>query len=264
MAPIKLEEQIKQKLEAREIKPSQDSWNRLNDKLDTDSKGEKNTYWFFGIAASIVGVILVSSIFFKDEMNSSNLETIVDIEKTELDFEMENISTKETSETLIENNRLKVAELEDQLAESEPSQSNSDHLLTERDLKILEDNKAEDLISANNTPNSLDIENKNQTTEATNRLTKIDLKVMEVVATIKNMKQRNGEVTDSEIDSLLKQAEKNILKQRIFEEFTRTVDAETLLQDVEDELDESFRAKVFDALKSGYEKVKTAVADRNN
>ena len=33
--------------------------------------------------------------------------------------------------------------------------------------------------------------------------------------------------------------------------------------DEEDELDESFRDQIFDALKSGYLKLRTAVADRN-
>jgi len=35
------------------------------------------------------------------------------------------------------------------------------------------------------------------------------------------------------------------------------------LAEVEDELDESFRDQIFDALKTGYLKLRTAVADRN-
>ena len=45
---------------------------------------------------------------------------------------------------------------------------------------------------------------------------------------------------------------------------TRTVDANALLQDVEEDLQQSFRSKVFEALQSGYESVITAVAERNN
>ena len=42
------------------------------------------------------------------------------------------------------------------------------------------------------------------------------------------------------------------------------IDASDLLQDVEADLDQSFRDKVFKTLKSSYYSVKTAVADRNN
>ena len=52
--------------------------------------------------------------------------------------------------------------------------------------------------------------------------------------------------------------------QKLYNEATNKVDANALLQSVEDDLEQSFRAKVFDAIKSGYESVKTAVAERNN
>jgi len=42
------------------------------------------------------------------------------------------------------------------------------------------------------------------------------------------------------------------------------VDASALLLEAEQELDRSFRDQIFDALKSGYLKAKTAVANRNN
>jgi len=41
------------------------------------------------------------------------------------------------------------------------------------------------------------------------------------------------------------------------------VDANALLQDVEAELQDSFRTRVFETLKSTFKTVKTAVADRN-
>ena len=42
-----------------------------------------------------------------------------------------------------------------------------------------------------------------------------------------------------------------------------TVDADSLLWDVEMEMDQSFREKVFDIMKEGYLKARTAVANRN-
>jgi hypothetical protein len=87
---------------------------------------------------------------------------------------------------------------------------------------------------------------------------------MEVVAEIKQLQTNESSVSDEEIDSLLKQAQREILKQQIYDETTRTVNADNLLQDVEMELEQSFRDKVFEALKSSYSSVKTAVAERRN
>ena len=36
MAPLKMEEQMKQKLEARKITPSPEAWTKLSSKLDED------------------------------------------------------------------------------------------------------------------------------------------------------------------------------------------------------------------------------------
>ncbi len=44
----------------------------------------------------------------------------------------------------------------------------------------------------------------------------------------------------------------------------KKVDATALLNVVESELETSFRDKVFDALGDSFEKVRTAVAERNN
>ena len=76
------------------------------------------------------------------------------------------------------------------------------------------------------------------------------------------LESKNTEVTDTEIDSLLRQAQREILEDKIFGK-DNTVDAIALLADVEKELDKSFRDEIFDALKDGFIKVRTAVADRD-
>ena len=79
-----------------------------------------------------------------------------------------------------------------------------------------------------------------------------------------NLKSENNSVTEREIDSLLKIASKELFKERLQKETSKIVDANALLMSVEDEMGQSFRSKVFEALKESYETVKTAVADRNN
>jgi hypothetical protein len=91
-----------------------------------------------------------------------------------------------------------------------------------------------------------------------------DAKLKEVVAEINDLKTENTLVTEQEIDSLLKQAERDILTNKLQRSNTRTVDANALLQDVEADLEQSFRSRVFETLLNNYETVKTAVAERNN
>ena len=91
-----------------------------------------------------------------------------------------------------------------------------------------------------------------------------DQKVKDVVAQIHQLQKDKKEVTAEEIDALLEAAQKEITMQKLYNEATNKVDANALLQSVENDLEQSFRAKVFEAIKSGYESVKTAVAERNN
>ena len=65
-----------------------------------------------------------------------------------------------------------------------------------------------------------------------------------------------------DVEALLNNARREIETQRIIN--NPKVDATALLEDVEWELEESFRDKVFDALGEGYNKVRTAVSERND
>ncbi|MEO0336704.1 MAG: hypothetical protein AAF202_09925, partial [Pseudomonadota bacterium] len=91
----------------------------------------------------------------------------------------------------------------------------------------------------------------------------IDKKLNEVLTEVALLEARNVEITDAEVDSLLYAAQRELLTNKIFQE-NESVDAAALLADVEDELDRTFRGHLFEKLKEGYFKVRTAVADRNN
>ena len=85
-----------------------------------------------------------------------------------------------------------------------------------------------------------------------------------VTDALKEIKSKNISVTDKEIDSLLKTASKALFKEKLQKETSKTVDANALLMSVEDDMGQSFRSKVFEALTESYKTVKTAVAERNN
>jgi len=91
----------------------------------------------------------------------------------------------------------------------------------------------------------------------------INSKILEVVAQVDMLEEQNESLTDVEVDSLLRKAQDEIMNDKLFRN-DRSVDAMALLSEVENELDKSFRDQIFESLKSGFMKVRTAVADRNN
>jgi len=90
----------------------------------------------------------------------------------------------------------------------------------------------------------------------------IDQKVNEVLETVIRLERKSTQISDAEVDSLLRAAQLDILKEKVFQKNGK-VDAMALLTEVEDELDQSFRDKIFNKLKERLFKARTAVADRN-
>ena len=92
----------------------------------------------------------------------------------------------------------------------------------------------------------------------------INSKVAEVVAQLQDLQKNDAAVSAKEIDALLLKAQREIHSQELINSKNKKVDAKTLLNVVESEMETSFRDKVFEALGDGFEKVRTAVAERNN
>ena len=84
-----------------------------------------------------------------------------------------------------------------------------------------------------------------------------------VVAQVDAMESEGALVTDAEIDSLLQQAQEAIAQKRRVTSEGR-VDAMALLDQAEFELDRSFREDIFEKLKSGFNKVRLAMAHKND
>ena len=82
MEPNKLEKQIREKLNAREIDPSTSSWNRLDAMLSVaeNKKPKRNFKWLF-VAAGIVGFAFIGLFFMNQEKTNSeinNNQTVVE------------------------------------------------------------------------------------------------------------------------------------------------------------------------------------------
>tara|TARA_Y100000815_G_C13317345_1_gene490991 strand:+ start:630 stop:1403 length:774 start_codon:yes stop_codon:yes gene_type:complete len=257
MAPIKFEEQLKDKLEKRTMSPSEDSWSKLSQRLDDDEQKSKNTiFWWLSIAAGIIIMIAVTVQFFNQPDIENSLPKIVDKEeiKQELDDESKAIFEEESVE--LANEDVVKEEQEDSENIKQPEIIDYKKVVNQKEQKqLVNDDKGQQ--------NKSKVDN----LEKQNSLNlTLDKEVIEnaVAETLKSIKDNNSTVTDREVDSLLKLASKEIFKEQLQKETSKTVDAESLLMSVEDEMGQSFRTKVFEALKDSYETVRTAVAERNN
>ncbi len=253
MAPHKLEDNIREKLEAREIQPSADAWKKLEAKLDAEQPKRKTVLWYY-VAASFVGFVILASVFFS--RNNAEMNNEVVNETTEQKI------TEKQPEIIPNDSKLQeIASEEKSLEKVEKKQnapSNSVKVLPHKRSEI--DKKIEKTEAIANVTKKEDKLLKNTTQKEEDKL--FNNKVDEVVASVKKLQENNPEVNATDVESLLNNARRDIQTQRILN--SPKVDAPALLEDVEWELEKSFRDKVFDALGEGFQKVRTAVSERND
>ena len=274
MAPIKFEEHIKEQLEERRISPSAASWEKLSARLDENENRQKsNKKWWLGIAALLVIAISVGGFMLKSE-NGTIEEQIVETPSKEFTEQDENsvipstekenksaIAAEELKEeTKEEKEEIKPETIQDQLkkdAEAIIPANNEIGLATidvkevkkpitkESILKI--DNINPDFINPTETEKDYIAQNESL----------IQNKIEEVLRSLES--NTEDSITDAEVNALLLAAASD-LDQDYQKEFANTYSAEALLAEAEQEIEKSFRDKIFDLLKQGYSKAKNAVA----
>ncbi|WP_350292902.1 hypothetical protein [uncultured Croceitalea sp.] len=245
----KLERHIKRKLEERKISPSNEAWQQIEASLGTQSKKtRKGTYWY-AIAASLVGLLIISIVYFNaQDANKPGIE-IVDVENIE-DGNPKSIEQTKIVVEKEEENGFQV-DKKNNIVNSNTNFIEEEVIKKDKGLVIVEPLSQQEKAVKDNVV----------ITNAEDLI--IDKKVEEVLATVISLESMTDQVTEAEIDSLLRSAQQEVLKERLFQQDGK-VDAMALLNEVETELDQSFRNKIFEKLKQGFFKARTAVADRNN
>lgn len=263
MAPYKLEDNIREKLEARELKPSADAWKKLESKLDAAQPKKKTLVWYY-VAASFVGFLILASVFFSrndSKLNNQIVEENVELNNSKNDSEIIP-NNSETEEIVSEENNPEKVETTIPKNETENPKQRSFQQKSIQQKKSAIDKKIEKLEAIANVLEKQNQQPLKTTVRETKQEDKIfNNKVDEVVASVKKLQENKKEVTANDVEALLNNARREIQTQRILN--STKVDATALLLDVEWDLDKSFRDKVFDALGEGFNKVRTAVTERN-
>ncbi|MCB4809581.1 hypothetical protein LG651_15100 [Tamlana sp. 62-3] len=248
MAPYKYEEEFKSKLEKRSLQPSVNAWEKLSNRLDKEEKQtSKKLYWWLGVAASLVGVALIATQFFNTETGVKIDDETIEIVTQQEELQLEKIDDATIPEA-VENN--------DEPVNVKPS-INTPKIKKLKPAILVEVPK-----TAIAKVDSIDEIKTITPIQPKALLSFEEQKIQTVVAQIKILNETQ-EVTEADIDALLKQAQRDIQLSKLINSETGVVDANSLLQDVEAELDQTFRMRVFEAIKDSYVTVKTAVAQRN-
>ncbi len=253
MEPDKFEKYMKSKLDAREIAPSQEAWQHISKELDTGLRSKRPAYFWMGIAASVLVLIGISVLY----LNSGEKRVTTSPELVGSPAKVPMTNKTEKAAVDIPVNRFDGLVLEETL-ESKEELKDPGIISKSTPIKLGLEEKLQDAIVME--PNRQELKEVDNSIQLSDNL--LNAKIAEVVAQVALLEQA-AQLTDSEVDSLLLIAQQDILRQRIFNG-DKTVDAMALLTEVEDELDQSFRDQIFQSLKTGFLKVKTAVADRNN
>lgn len=245
MEPTKFENYIKKVLNGREIKPSETAWHRIKGQIGYENKSNKSSYSRYGIAAGFIGILMFSVIYFLADNSTINQEAQI---------------TAKPSTQLVEEEK----ELQKVPGPKEESLITTAEQYSEDKAKVLPDpkKKSNDEVVLSEDSQLVKTEViQNKIPEDSNEI--IEAKIAEVLSMMNSLEENDNSITDFEVDSLLRQAQKEILTEKYLNP-DKTVNPEALLSQVEGELDESFRDQIFDKLKSGFNKVRTAVAERNN
>ena len=246
MAQNNIENQIKEKLNSREIQPTEMAWDRLDAMLSvSEEKKTKRfpflTSKFIGIAASVLVFLSVGLYFINQENTDIKIEESVVVKeevKTNTSEENSNLS-KEINSIPVQSKEQVAVTINNQQSKVSNQQSS----------KSFNQNNQKTAINP--------IINKNKEIEylgngdvAQKDLPRIETKKQIVVSKSKYVN----------VDDLLASVEnesKNTKKPSV------KVNANTLLSQVDGELEQSFRQKAINRISKNYQEVKVALANRN-
>ncbi|MET0943918.1 MAG: hypothetical protein ABWY22_00775 [Flavobacterium sp.] len=239
MEPNNFEKDFREKLNERKIEPSDKAWDRLDAMLsvaEEKKQPKKKNKWLY-VAASLVGFLLVGTFFFNQKKNEVEIpkNTIVIKEDQKRD------SVVKPTLNIIDSVKTEIA-----VSEKDGTQTSAKKSIAEKINHNQNTNKTIKNESNQIAESSIIIKN-NQEKQAINNQTL-------VVETSKS----------ETVDQLLDSAEKTIIAENSTKPKSRVrINANDLLNQVDGELELSFREKLISKINRNYQTVKVAVANRN-
>lgn len=242
MEPNNFEKDFREKLNQREIEPSNKAWDRLDAMLTVAEEKEPVTLnskkskrkWLY-IAASFVGFLLVGTLFFNQNKKSIETPKTVVVEKE--------IKKETVAKPVIPN--VDSVKIESIIAEKPSEEISEKQEKSNPEASVQISNKSIKKESNQIAESSIIIKN-NQEKQSVNNES--------VIA--ENSKKEN-------VDQLLETAENKVLAQNQTKKAKVKINASDLLNQVDGELELSFREKVITKVNKNLQDVKMALSNRN-
>lgn len=255
MAPNKIENQIKEQLNAREIQPTEMAWDRLDSMLSVaEAKSAKRSpffsFRFIGIAASFLVFLSIGIVYFNQKNTEIKPENNVVVTEKE-----NNINSNINGNDNINSNEGNINDIK---VESQVVQTVNDNPQTTNNEPQTVNNKSSKGFSQNQKTPINSINNQEKI---------IPFKSSEAVANNEQPKQviqekaTNSKPTYVNVDDLLASVEKQ--QKTTTKVAAIKVDANSLLSEVDGELEQTFREKVISRIGKSYQNAKSALANRN-
>lgn len=255
MAQNKLENQIREKLNSREIQPSAQTWDRLDAMLTVaEEKKAKRSFGWLYIAAGILVFVSAGMFFFSQngaDIQSQN--SVVGTESKKSPVEKGN----KLEAPIVEKNQ------ENQIVinqfQSSPEAQSNNLERSGKNQKSINQSVADNQNNQNQSNNQIirdkEIEFQNNSDVALKDLPKT-VEPKEII--FKNSKNSTALTDEQLLASLDNSVKKSNKKASV------TIDAKNLLSQVDGELEMTFREKVIDKVSKKYKKIEVALANRNN
>lgn len=226
MEPNKLETQFKEQLNSREIKPSEMAWEKLDAMLTAEEKKAKRQFSWIYIAASLLGFVFLGTFFFSQTNNNT---------------------TVEDKEVVIQNNQKAVSK--EQTPSIMPENSIPESVVVTSELKKEKRNYRE----TNSVIKSQLVQN-----FKSDRLNS-NIEKGQVIQIKEQFASSN--INDKTVDEMLDSVK--IASKSSNSKIVIKVNPNTLLSQVDGELELSFREKVINKINKNYQTVKVVLANRN-
>ncbi len=226
MEPNKIDNQIREKLNLREVQPSAQAWDRLDAMLTVseEKKPKKGYGWFFVAASTILFFGLGFFLFNSNE--TTEINNSIPVVRT-IKEEKDSIETNKINDISVENNQLV-------LVQNEANYS-------KKQSRNIKSSEIKELIKEEDVIDEKIVSNFHHPTPNTYKYLSPDDLLAEV--------QTGEKVIPSD--------KKNISKPRI------KVDANSLLTTVEKELDNTYRETTLDKINRKFQDAKSAIVNRN-
>ena len=237
MEPNNIEKQFREKLNQREIKPSENAWDRLDAMLTVAEKPKRNYRWMY-FAASFLGFILIATVFV------SQTEDVIDVPNQKVVIEQNKVENNENKlEGVLDiptENAVPVVSTTETIVEKKVSKSN---LHPKSSPRINEKPASQTVLASNDPIMSSPATTREQSSNwRSNQKANVSVDVNALLASVDS---------DQPMTSIASKT--NPVK----------INSNDLLSQVDNELELSFREKVIQSVNKKYKEVKVAVTNRN-